>query len=78
MSRVRIVVTVDSKVVSDIDRLVSAGVFPNRSKAFEIAINEWMQRMRRSRLALESAKLDRGAEQALANEGYAGTEAPLY
>jgi Arc/MetJ-type ribon-helix-helix transcriptional regulator len=69
MSRVTIAVTVDSEVVSDIDSLVAAGVFPGRSKAFEIAINEWMQRMGRRRLSLESAKLDRGEEQALANEG---------
>ena len=71
--------TVDSKVVAGIERLVATGVFPSRSKAFEIAIKELRQRMRRSRLALESAKLDRDEEQALANEGYAcAAAAPLY
>jgi Arc/MetJ-type ribon-helix-helix transcriptional regulator len=71
VSRVTIAVTVDSKIIADIDRLVTTGVFPNRSKAFEIAIGERLRQMRRSRLALESAKLDPTEEQALANEGYA-------
>jgi Arc/MetJ-type ribon-helix-helix transcriptional regulator len=69
VSRVTIAVTVDSKVVADIDRLVTAGVFPNRSKAFEIAMRERLRQMRRSRLALEVMKLDPAEEQALANEG---------
>lgn len=71
--------TVDSKVVASLDRLVAAGVFTSRSKAFEMAIKEMLPRMRRSRLAFESAKLDRGEEQTLANEGYAcAAAAPLY
>jgi Arc/MetJ-type ribon-helix-helix transcriptional regulator len=72
MSRAKIAVTVDEQALAEIDRLVSNGVFPNRSQAFEISIKERLERMKRSRLALESAKLDRAEEQALANEGYAG------
>ena len=72
MSRAKIAITVDEQSLSEIDRLVRAGVFPNRSQAFEIAVKERLDRMQRSRLALEAAKLDRTEEQALANEGYAG------
>ena len=74
MSRAKIAVTVDEKALAEIDRLVSKGVFPNRSQAFEIAVKERLARMQRSRLATESAKLDRAEEQALANEGYAGED----
>lgn len=74
MSRAKIAVTIDEHALEEIDRLVSTGVFPNRSQAFEIAVKERLARMQRSRLALESAKLDRAEEQALANEGYAGED----
>ena len=74
MSRAKIAVTVDERALAEIDRLVAKGVFPNRSQAFEIAVKERLARMQRSRLALESAKLDRAEEQALANEGYAGED----
>lgn len=72
MSRAKIAITVDEKALTEIDRLVRIGVFPNRSQAFEVAVKERLDRMQRSRLARESAKLDRSEEQALANEGYAG------
>ncbi len=72
MSRAKIAITVDEKALTEIDRLVRNGVFPNRSQAFEVAVKERLDRMQRSRLAREAAKLDRAEEQALANEGYAG------
>jgi Arc/MetJ-type ribon-helix-helix transcriptional regulator len=72
MSRMKVAITVDEDSLAEIDRLVRNGVFPNRSRAFEIAVTERLDRMHRSRLATETAKLDRAEEQALANEGYAG------
>jgi Arc/MetJ-type ribon-helix-helix transcriptional regulator len=74
MTRAKIAVTVDEYALAEIDRLVDIGVFPNRSQAFEIAVKERLERMSRSRLAVECAKLDRAEEQALANEGYAGED----
>jgi len=74
MSRAKVAVTVDEQALAEIDRLVSRGVFPNRSQAFEIAVKERLERMRHTRLAIESAKLDRAEEQALADEGYAGED----
>jgi Arc/MetJ-type ribon-helix-helix transcriptional regulator len=79
MSRAKIAITVDEQALSEVDHLVRVGVFPNRSQAFELAVVERLERMRHTRLAVESAKLDRNEEQALAEESFAGeTEWPEY
>jgi Arc/MetJ-type ribon-helix-helix transcriptional regulator len=79
MSRAKIAITVDEVALSEIDDLVKAGVFPNRSQAFELAVKERLDRMRRTRLARESAKLDPVEERALAEEWLAGeVEWPEY
>jgi metal-responsive CopG/Arc/MetJ family transcriptional regulator len=79
MSRAKIAITVDEAALSEVDHLVTAGVFPNRSQAFELAVIERLARMRRTRLASESAKLDRDEEQALAEESFSGeTDWPEY
>jgi len=79
MARAKIAITVDEQALAEIDRLVEAGVFPNRSKAIEEAVQDRIARFQRSRLARECAKLDRREEQALADEGYAGeSEWPEY
>ena len=79
MGRAKIAITVDEPALAEIDRLVREGVYPNRSKAIEAAVQDRLERSRHSRLARESAKLDKSEEQALANEGYAGeTEWPEY
>ena len=69
MARARIAITVDEQALAEIDRLVVEGVFPNRSKAIEDAVQERIARLHRSRLARECAKLGRSEEQALAEEG---------
>jgi Arc/MetJ-type ribon-helix-helix transcriptional regulator len=79
MAKAKIAITVDEHMLLAIDRLVSEGVFPNRSNAIEDAVQERITRLHRSRLAHECAKLDRAEEQALADEGYVGeTEWPEY
>ncbi len=79
MGRAKIAITVDEHALAEIDRLVREGVYPNRSKAIEAAMQDRLERSRHSRLARESAKLDKSEEQALANEGYAGeSEWPEY
>lgn len=72
MGRAKIAITVDERALAEIDRLVRNGVYANRSKAFEAAIKDRIERLRRSRLARECAKLDKEEEQALAEEGYVG------
>lgn len=69
MSRAKIAITLDENVVGRIDRLVSQAVFPNRSRAIQIAVEEKLERLERSRLARECAKLDPAFEKALAEEG---------
>jgi Arc/MetJ-type ribon-helix-helix transcriptional regulator len=79
MARAKIAITLDQEALGEIERLVEAGVFPNRSKAIEAAVEEKLARLRRSRLASESAKLDTIEERAMADEGYAGeSEWPEY
>lgn len=79
MARAKIAITVDEQALAEIDRLVEAGVFPNRSKAIEDAVQDRIARLHRSRLARECAKLNRYEEQALADEGYIGeSEWPEY
>ena len=69
MATTKVAVTIDSELLAQVDRLVAQQVFPNRSKAFQEALQDKLTRMRRSRLARESAKLDPQIEQSLAEEG---------
>lgn len=79
MARAKIAITVDEEALTEIDRLVEAGVFPNRSKAFEVAMQDRLDRIKRTRLAREAAKLDPAEERGLADERYAGeVEWPEY
>jgi Arc/MetJ-type ribon-helix-helix transcriptional regulator len=72
MGRAKIAITVDERALAEIDRLVKRGVFPNRSKAIEEAVQDRIAKLHRSRLARECAKLDIREEQALAEEGLVG------
>lgn len=69
MSRAKVAITLDESTLVRVDRLISQRVFPNRSRAIEDAIEEKLQRLERSRLAAECAKLDPEFEKALAEEG---------
>lgn len=54
MGAAKIAITIDSKVLETLDRLVKAKTFPNRSSAIQQAVSE---------------KLDRYEEQSLADLG---------
>ena len=69
MGRSKIAITIDEETLGAIDQLVSERRFPNRSQAIQEALDEKLARLSQSRLALECAKLDPSAEQALADEG---------
>jgi metal-responsive CopG/Arc/MetJ family transcriptional regulator len=69
MTTTKVAVTIDSELLAQVDQLVAQRVFPNRSKAIQAALQDKLTRLRRSRLARESAKLDPSMEQALAEEG---------
>lgn len=79
MARAKIAITVDEDALAEVDRLVRQGIFPNRSRAIEHALQERISRLHRTRLARECAKLDAREEQALADEGSVGeSEWPEY
>ena len=69
MATAKIAITIDSTLVKKIDALVEKKVFPNRSRAFQEAIAEKLIKLNKNRLAKECAKLDKQAEQAMADEG---------
>lgn len=69
MSTAKIAITLDEKTLERLDRLVRERVFPNRSKAIQVAIKEKLSRIDHNRLERECAKLDPEVEQALAEEG---------
>jgi len=69
MSRSKIAVTLDRDTLARIDRMVRDGVFPNRTRAIQHALDDHLERVGRTRLARECAKLDRASERAIAEQG---------
>lgn len=72
MAAAKVAISLDERMLARLDRLVRQQVFPNRSKAIEEAVKEKLERLDRSRLARECAKLDPAFEKALAEEGLSG------
>jgi len=69
MASVKVAITLEEDTLRQVDSLVARRVFPNRSRAIQIALHEKITRLEGSRLAAECAKLDPKAEQVLAEEG---------
>ena len=69
MSTAKIAITIDDKLVKKLDKLVKKRIFPNRSRAIQEAVTEKLSRLDKSRLAKECLKLDKSAEQKMAEEG---------
>ena len=69
MSRAKIAISLDEATLARLDRLVDEKIFSNRSRAIEEAVSEKLERLERSRLARECAKLDPIFEKGLAEEG---------
>lgn len=74
----KIAVTLDPKTVTDLDRWVREGRYPNRSRALQSAVDLLVERDKRSRLARELKKLDRIEEQVLAEEGIGDASWPQF
>ena len=69
MDHTKVAITLERTTLAELDALVARKVFPNRSRAIQVAVKEKLGRMNRNRLARECAKLDPKSEQALAEEG---------
>ncbi len=65
----KIAISIDKRVLNRIDRLVENRIFTNRSRAIQTAIEEKISKLDKSRLAVESAKLNKAEEQQLSYEG---------
>ena len=69
MSKTKIAITLDEQFIEQLDRLVSEHIFQNRSQAIQVAVDEKLKRLKRTRLAKECSKLDLAFEKAMAEEG---------
>jgi Arc/MetJ-type ribon-helix-helix transcriptional regulator len=71
MQTLKIAVSVDRDLLACLDQLVKEDRFPSQSRAVQEAIRDKLDRLDRSRLARECAKLDPKFEQSFAEEGFA-------
>ncbi len=71
MSKEKIAITLDEQFIGELDMLVNKRVFQSRSQAIQEAVSEKLLRMKRTRLAKESAKLEPAFERAISEEGFA-------
>jgi metal-responsive CopG/Arc/MetJ family transcriptional regulator len=80
MSVAKVTISLDQNLVSKVDRLVQSRLFANRSQAIQVAVEEKIARLEKTRLAEQCARLDPAEEQALADEGLAAEAAqwPAY
>ena len=68
-TRAKVAISLDGRTLNRLDRLVKSNVFPNRSQAIQMAIDEKLARLDKSRLARECAKANPTHEKAMAEEG---------
>ncbi|MBI2094404.1 MAG: CopG family transcriptional regulator [Candidatus Omnitrophica bacterium] len=76
MSTTKVAITVDQQLLKLVDRWVTLGRYPNRSRAIQAAVREKVERWNHTRLAEEVAKLNPKEERALAEENFAGEAWP--
>ena len=69
MATTKIAITLEQETLNRIDHLIRRHIFPNRSKAIQQAIQEKLDRLNRTRLARECAKLEPASERDMAEEG---------
>ncbi len=69
MATVKVAISIEDELLRRVDALIDKKIFQSRSKAIQEAVREKLERVNRSRLARESAKLDPKFEQAMAEEG---------
>ncbi len=80
MGAQKVAITLERMLLERVDRLVRERYYPSRSRAIQEAVREKLERLDRSCLARESAKLDQEFEQKLADEWLSTdeTEWPVY
>ena len=73
MPKTKVALTLESRLIEQVDDLVARKRFRNRSQAVETALADKLHRLARTRLARESAKLNPREEKRLADEGLVDT-----
>jgi metal-responsive CopG/Arc/MetJ family transcriptional regulator len=68
-TRAKVAISLDGRTLRRLDRLVKDHLFPNRSQAIQVAIDEKLARLDKSRLARECAKASPAHEKAMAEKG---------
>ena len=71
MPKTKVALTLDSDLLERVDELVGRRRFRSRSQAIEAALADKLERLARTRLARELARLDPREEKRLADEGLA-------
>jgi metal-responsive CopG/Arc/MetJ family transcriptional regulator len=71
MPKTKVALTLDADLIDRVDELVAKQQFRNRSQAVEAALADKLQRLARTRLARESAKLNPAEEKKLAEDSLA-------
>lgn len=69
MKYAKVAISIDLSILKKIDRLVKAKTFESRSQAFQKAAEHVLEKVEKSRLAKECAKLDKRVERKFAEEG---------
>jgi Arc/MetJ-type ribon-helix-helix transcriptional regulator len=69
MKYAKVAISIDEALLKRVDRLVRSKTFQSRSQAFQHAVEEKLNRLDKSRLARECAKLSRREEKVLADLG---------
>ena len=69
MNAAKVAISIDQRMLRHLDRLVKSRVFQSRSEAIQKAVKEKLDRLEKSRLERECAKLSRREEQAFAEIG---------
>jgi metal-responsive CopG/Arc/MetJ family transcriptional regulator len=69
MPKTKVALTLESRLIEQVDDLVERKRFRSRSQAVETALADKLHRLARTRLARESAKLNPREEKRLADEG---------
>ena len=67
MAVTKIAISIDQKLLARLDQLMQIIGIHNRSKVIQEAVKEKIERIERSRLARECAKLDQKFERAMAD-----------
>ena len=65
----KIAITIDEQLLAEVDALVSAGVYPNRSQAISLALEEKRDILRQKKFEIECNKLDPQEEREFAEWG---------